>query len=1288
MEIKNDLLTELGLGGQREFARYSEYAQEGGKVVQPESMYSDFAFDPAAAAERKKGMERILHELVEIFSPGDNPHIVQPRFSDNQLMEGLSRRHIKIRAKKDWIWMPGMEPTLRLGPYKSEEERNRVYDEMLANPKVTVKIEKAAYDTIVVQFPSPSYSAGKRAPKYLPTFQTFGSNQGLLKEWYEGLIEGRFGGKKNTELAISLYNQAREIFQTEVVCSGTLDGMLTRFVQMRDAAIRAREARKERPADVERMVELLRRWIPKDPNIVLFNLTGPDLWALMKAKIIINDEDGNEIERKDWHLKLNHSANAGVLWNGVGSEKKATKGQTFLADMQIATNIMIKLGQEYKEEFGTRSQLIAKYGKANEENLVKKRETANGWAYRVKLTQEEIMENFWTEYEYIVAFNMFPKTDPYVIAKLREKTRIISGRGTYETMSSSIVLTPFLDSLQTFVDKGPCYFIPGKGLIGGSMSMLKVSPFNGNFHIMYQYMKSLVEKRPEGSCLIFIFADNIMVAIKYGSDVVFASLDFVKAESTVSKEHVLAANLYALRAFPMRTQEWYLYMTAVLTRLAIGGVGVLGNQELNYSWLSSGTNGTHYYNSTQAVDVVDDVTKDFKVGSEHNPFYNWEKRELSMAIQTMTNGSVLEEESSSRWNLGYSDKPITMGIIGFDFVTVEIVKGEMMIFAILQEKRLLRTLVLNRGYHDSGGQPTKDAYTMAYLDLVKMRAAMVLGGWFYPPIRKIIWNKALAAQRRLRHIMGEKARKVDDRLVENMLESMDIEREWIPGILSSLSQTALPTIFEVFSILSGDVDVAWRAVNARFGTIPTTHLINYKQVKLMKGDPDEFHLKEFEDPEAPELIADTPLEYDVRRVHNKEARTQIQVKDIHKHPILEKIERRAGEREPVTDVGKPAPSKMVQEFSAQTPKFQPADRMKEFLGLFGKGFYVYRVPLTSDKFLNQLQDIKNERRVAFLTMVKNLQVAYGVSAVDARKALLGLVGHVLFIIKPWVKIPHVAISAQEGFEEKQVAVPGTRDNPFTGATLSQNSVAANPDFAMFNLKPGHLLDRTPNKLQFLSWGVNETGSRAGVIYLGDPFFYFDDLGEIRSKEKDNPLVFPREGNVKYFSEIDVPQNEELAKEEEVRLKVRKAVGSEKPAVIPQPFKKKIQNWTNDLEPRQTQNTFAPLAAPPERTVKSTAKPKAPKLIINSNEHNVAKLEKMAEEQTTRPAVNESREALLAEEKRVEEEKRKVVAEKKAKLKQTFAKGLEKKKEQGRVEKTQKKEGKLKGKGSVADKTIK
>jgi len=1147
--------SEAQLGDVMEYAKFKTYFGEGGQVVQMENLYKDFSLEHKKTI-KQLGLERALHNLTQIRPVPQRPTVNQGRFSDKELKKLLIDHGVAIRSAAQYLHLPAMRDYDVFGPFPSEEVRNSKLKELKENERVTVDVKAKDTLYIVVAFPSPAFSKGTRIPKYSPTFRAFGSNRQWLVNMHTNLINAVYGSKDNSIQAVKIYHDMLDIFTKWIECSGTLEGMVNRFSIMKKVAKEAAEIRKDNTISVEALIELIRRWLPKDPNVRLFNLDTPDLRILIQSKVSVENDEG-EPELKEWNFKLNRDANSGVMWNGV-LDRKLTKGETFMVDLQFATNMMIKLDAEYEEFTGTKSFLSGKFSGHHEE-FVRIAGGNDEWKYRRKLTKEQVMEKFWMVYKFILLFNMFPKTDPYVVEDLEKKTRIIAGRGTGETLPASPLLTPFLDNLRTFVDVGPCWYIPGKGLSGGSMSMLKVSPFLGNFDIIYGHFKELVTK-PEGSCVIYIFADNIMVGINYGGEVVFASLDFVKAESTISKEDVLAANLAALRSYPKVTQCWLLYATEVLPALAVNGVGVLGNQELNYTFLSSGTTGTHYYNSVQAVRNVDTITNIHKPSEEHNPFYNWENRSLSKAVKMahLITGSELEEEVSSRWDLKPTTEPIPMGIIGFDMVTLEIEPGEHVAVAILQYERLLKLLVLNKSYHDENGNPTKDAYTMAYLELVKMRAAMTMGAWYYPPLRRDVFHAAVQAQKKLMNVISatETKTEVEYSTVATTLRKSGVQDEWIPSLIGLINGTAIPTMFEVFRILIGDKKKAFRAIEARVGIAPISHLVSYEQWKEFRKDPESVGLQpRGENPEIPDFHEEY-MDYDVHRVYNKGGgSTLITVKEMLSPASISKLTEigntKLEERSPVTNVGRP--------YEPPTP-FSSIRRdneagvlkIRKFIDLFSPvtGYFtIYRIPIPEDRIVD-LGNVKNERKVAYLTLFKLLQTVSRCTDATIFGMIKNLLPHTLFIIRPWTL---------ETGGEKEVEL------------LSRHTVGTGlKDAPLLNWKTDSMFETTRVPLKEGLFVDRKLDEKSHFIEVPDKA----SLGQTKLKEvivgpsgfefrkgvlyctADDSVVFNGKETIDYFSKIDTsPKSQkavvkgELA-ENKAEAKKEKKLGFSNARVIP------------------------------------------------------------------------------------------------------------------------------------------
>lgn len=1231
----------LGLDLKEVYANYASYAKEGGTVVNIENAYAEFGLNPSTAPAWKKGLDKVLTRVSVINPPPDLPSVPTVRFTNEGLVKLLQEKQIKIRAKKDWIKLPAFDENTTFGPFRDKMQRDKKYNDLMKNDKVVVGIEKEGDLYIKVKFPYPDYKKGNTVPSYTPSFKSFGANRWWVQNMYLGLSQGRYGNKENTDLAIKIYRTMCTILEEWVVCNGTPAGMITRFEQMKKASLEAIDIRSRNPIDVEKLTEDLARWCPRDINIGLLQLNNYDLPTLFSEKLVDRDTGEKNI---NWKFKLNRNAGAGALWKGA-TEKKLTKGQTFLVDMQLATNMMKDLSRTTKRhtsatKAGLESQLRKDYGEIPPGTHIVSNDGV-GFRCDIPVDEDEAMEMFWKDWNFILLFNMFPKTDPYLLRQIYEKTRCIAGRGSYETLPSVLLFAPFFENLRSAFDYKPCVFnTKTRKLEGFSMSMMASSPFGGNFDILYKWIKSL-KKMEDGSTLILAFADNIMVWIKQDDLIYNVSLDFVKAESTVALEDVLACNLYALRSHENVTIEWYRYATKVLPKLAVDGVALLGNQQLNYRWLASGTNGTHFYNFAQAIRTIMKSTE-LTGPNDHNPFFNLRTESLEdtpvFKSQAFT-GSKVEIECWSKWDGVYSDQPIVMGVIGFDMVVIDVSPDDRAGVCILQFERLLKGVVLNKGNVDEEGATKHDTFTAAYIELMKYKSLMVLGGWYYPPLRKDLWDNAVRAHRKIVRLAPTAGTQIDMVDVENMLNQLEVPPEWVMSLISALNQPTMPSMYDVFRVLLGDKSRAYKAVMSRVGTMPNTHLITYEEMEDNGGDPEGFGLKKYVSASLPDMIDPLFMDYDVKRIYNQGSG----IKYVAPKEMFSK--------DLVANVGIQAPQERVAILDVATPNLKKAGpkgpvlvRQDDLLESLDKafrsvgGYQVFRVPVPESDW-SELHEMKDERRAAFTAMTRLIKILSNEDDDKIHGFMTTWIEYVLFIIKPWTLLTGAETKNEDGSMGD-----GTPTSPF----INKLTTGIKYDTIKVPLRPGVLYPSRDVAFTNFTFDTRNKSDDPDIIYIGTSMFRHSPVtGQIVDFK--NASVFDDERTQAMVAK---------SKKQDIDLKLQReypAAREGKLGVTPkglkpgEGFEKFSTKTVEQIKVEQTNlNKPRPKMADPMISRKST-KPVSRALDIAPND----------------------REALLRKEREVKEAQKKKDTEKKTVLKQNLEVGLKKIQEA----KTQEKESK-------------
>jgi hypothetical protein len=384
------------------------------------------------------------------------------------------------------------------------------------NERKVIKLPYVALD--IMGIPYPDYSGeNTRVAYYAPQFFTVGYNIKLMQTYRNFLEQGRFGGQKSTEEAMELYEDLNETAATHVFSSGTLDGMLNRLSTMLEAATEVRvRAQPWHQEEKQEMILYMNKHFPQIEGVDLPDLLNTNVIDITKLKIQLPDEQ-NPI--REVGLSMNAEANPGPMfstykiptgeYNESGKEitRPAKKADVILQDFTIATRILEALADN-------------------------------------RYTEEERLKNYWDTYPDSVVFFTFGKAEAYTIKQRHEKTRLIAVHSSCYTLVASLMTHAPLKYTQICLDRPMMFTFDSKNkkweTKGGVLSLLHFNAYSGNTDRLLQIGFDMIDLKVL-TIWPFIYSDNIYLVIWDPDRMrrpLWVSLDLVKAESTITYEHV------------------------------------------------------------------------------------------------------------------------------------------------------------------------------------------------------------------------------------------------------------------------------------------------------------------------------------------------------------------------------------------------------------------------------------------------------------------------------------------------------------------------------------------------------------------------------------------------------------------------------------------------------------------------------------------------------------------------------------------------------------------------------
>lgn len=1274
-------------------ASYTVYSwNDTGEVIDADNLFTITMNDPSAFKDGR--IKKAVDEMRTIESP---PYIrteQPPKFTNTFLLEELAERDIAVLDEEQSLRLPGMKASFLYGPFNEAKHMFGDPEGGAANilKKIGVKkdeemsIRDASLDIIEqtypmlapqasgkefikIHFPYPDNTLGTRIPSYTPQFKVVGYDVGVLSRFEEMLAKGSFGDVKRTETAIAFYQKMVDSVKQWAYNSGTLEGLLTRYTQMAAAAEAATKIQTFSKRSVDQIVNSMRKYMPRDTSYILFNLDTYDFKELLSRSILKlppGAEHGDKVEMIEysWFIKLNKTSNAGPLWNKVKPDYvperdkhkfSLKKGDTWLADYQIATNLIRSLGPvtftfhtpkidmekaTQKAQKSSQSQAQAKRAKQQQETL-KKSETITvtrglhststtsttttttttstegttrntfsplskknvrqaksvGVELRIaegrvrELNDIEIMSSFWLLFKWLRLFNWFAKAEAYEILQRLFKTRGIAANGNYAMIPAQIFMTPILETLMNFRNHNKPLIWSEGVTNGGTLCGLKTSIFNGTFMWFHKQVKDLM-KMKDGSTLIMVYADNTNLFIKHSDTVYTVSLDLRKAESTVGLKVATALGVYCARSYPKIVDAWERYMTIVFPRLAVRGVALVGNQQLPYNLLGSGTTGTHYFNSVQTTDNIDICIEKFNDDDRGltNPFVEFvvdEDGEIEPKMSVFLNeamaetGSVFELEIFDYWNGDFQENPIAFDFLGFDAQCVQVDDDLFITIGVLAEDRLLKTLTLNKDYHDEKGEPTHSISVISFLQFVKLRALMYLGGWTNVALHKFLWEEAKRVKKILDNLQFMSNLNSDraEELIQQMCKDNLIEPEWLEGIASVFSQSELPTYFSIIKLHTGDPSVALRFVTARIGLVPTTHLISDAEAFSVGYIIEEHAIKtelenplyaEFELgynpitlPRKGEVVSDL-ISHGIKMLRGETPKilTKKDIREDYQLPKEAEYKEIKLTKTPKKDIplqnyvrpDKPPLEKRVPHKAANPKGFR-----EWVIDNFNTGeseeYHIYRVPV-AERFLDKLSKVENESATAVNTLTSILASSFHLHIEDVGTVVKRLSSRILFILRPWpAKTQWTDGMGPSGY--------GTRKLPyFSGLETSPMA-----------LKPGNVRPRSLTNIMLVKPGIGS---------------YFDAEAIFPSEKSQIPI--DKGSSITYTGEVQQPKTKkavELTTTEETKEAIREGkkpvvkvdiitgskpkAGRPKQVAIKQPQPKKMFKRKEQVQNPRAQN---------------------------------------------------------------------------------------------------------------------
>jgi hypothetical protein len=936
-------------------ANYIEYEGLGGKKMTPEQMTRAFIQSYTGGIAIRETFEKHVISLGTIPFP---PTVeIQPVPAGlDYFVQQVENIYNETLAPESYIRLPIMNKDTVFGPFKSEQalELSEAFDKaevpytatfVYDGKKVgkvaktyTLKGVEKKYVNIVIKFPYPApLSRGNRIIRYIPQWTVIGYDKNYLYRFYDRLTKGKFGDKLSTERAVALYKELVKIVETFYFGSGTPGGLLTRMKAMSEARNAARTKRKaaqkgkDQNARAQAFLIFVRSHTFKDPSITLPDLTDTRIPAQIRKRQTVVSMGSAEF--KDVLYTFNLNSTVGPLYyrvDGPLGKPISSKRELLLIDQQLGTEILNELHDR------------APQGQ--------------------QLTTPEVVKEFYKKYPWINLFILFGKSEVYKRSERFTKTRGIASYSSVFSLLCSVACQPVFNIMKDLTTSPPMYYIPGtRSMPNANLCLLGFSPFYGGIGWIMEAITAL-QNQPDGTHWVGVYADNFYIAYSEGGNTHWHSLDCSKAESTISDFVVGVAAKYILTSYTAVDTAWRRFMEIVYPNAALHGVAVIQNQQFKWPAMGSGVVGTAFNNTLQLYENIMLTDQGALKKKVTYPYVKEGKIAPTLAGVLEVTGTVLTEELYTIYK--GDETHVKLDLLGFDAFLFENSAEDARWIPVLDRDRMLKLLVFNKKYHDAKGVAEND-FVASFHKLIKFKSALMLGAWTDPTMYKdlTLWCIQLHAQ--IKDFVGD-YQEAQQRIKE-ILSAHDLPLDVANSIAAAASNVAVPTLYELVLLATGDVKFAERAVALRREIFPLNFLIPEEMINLEKY-PDFVKAEE-----AIEHGITKDLSFDITAVAFPEKevlRSKQLAKEIfskqteHREPAKPKLR-----MAPTKDVGTPTLSKKP---TYASPKVQEMNKWLNRLSeASSKGLpIIYRIPI-NERYIHALHELENPVAVIRAT-VKSL----------------------------------------------------------------------------------------------------------------------------------------------------------------------------------------------------------------------------------------------------------------------------------------------------------------------------
>jgi hypothetical protein len=909
------------------------YKLEGGKMVtRAEAM----ALWAGAGLEKREqlakefeGAEKIKTNKLGFINTPPRIEKIPPKFLNRELLLKL----ITGKTVDKIIHMP----VIKDGFTFMEGKTHLVLEEqmLLENIEVScevVKSKKPGLSILVVYKPCPDFDdkRSSKIPKYTFTFSTIPYWRGFLMSFEKKLAWGKIN---EAVLAMENYRDMCTVAEKFYFGNGSLEGMVARI----EAFTKQREELRGKYVKKKFSTTTVSSKI-KEPTNDLHHLFGGMFVLQLSNLYDLNSTDLDNLMDHEYQasgkpataFKVNTKANAGPLWNKVLDDEGKTlkKGDVLIQDFTLAKQMLVDILTAEKN---------------------------------VKLGPEA----FWAKWDCLRLFNAFGKAEvyekktlpvkgvSYEAQKEKLKTRIIASLANPGMIPACFIFSPFLDGIQFDFPSVP--FIEDNSLTLGSLFAAKLSLVRGT---AIEYMHFLKEVHNTQKPRVFVFADNIYYYFYRHGKVVAVSIDLVKAESSMTPDFVAEImKLILYETFTAKAQSvsevWMRYATEVFPELAARAVALISNQQVPYPSWASGAQGTFVMNCFKSACIVfDTVRRGQGFIKEDNTLTTGAKEGAEQNLAKLTVELVTEIDFKEPL-----PDFIAMDMIGFDVAYFQVDESHKLPFFVLNKERMFKSLLFDKDHRNEEGEPTVSHNLSNALKLIKLKTLFLNGGWFYPGVNDMLYYQCNRILKVLRANAELDELDFDPTEFESWFSEVVGEDSLIDAktYMTLVATAALPTIYELVELHTGDKDTAQEACESRIGTMPLHYI--YPPSKLPEGFEGEYEEVVSINPKKLVKMFPDFTNVLVRPLTAAERKQRFYQNTVAYQNFEPKVAPPVKTRSvAVADVGKP---KMETKAEKSPIKEHVVEGLTGFFIELGKGGrYFYRVPLPETYYGKESEIIK------------------------------------------------------------------------------------------------------------------------------------------------------------------------------------------------------------------------------------------------------------------------------------------------------------------------------------------